>query len=155
MALPWLAHHGEEDLDRCVRIGPLAVCRRCLVLWPLTWGFLALLVAFRAPAQAWWDVLVPVLLLPPVVEFVGVHVGRWSYRPARVWALTPLLAAALARLLHRLVLLPADPWSTGILAIAGLACGWAVLRFHAERREAALDPDRIRLPPPGVPGGPP
>jgi hypothetical protein len=153
MALPWLSHHGEEDLDRCVRIGPVAVCRRCLAVWPLTWVLLGLLVGLGAPADAWWDALVPLLLLPPVLEFVGVHVGRWPYRPGRVWLLSPLLAVALARLLHRLVVHPFEAWSTVLLATSGLACGWAVLRFHAARREAALDPDRF--PPLVLPGDPP
>ncbi|MBN1336769.1 MAG: hypothetical protein JXB39_12495 [Deltaproteobacteria bacterium] len=151
-APPWLAHHGEEDLDRCVRIGTWAICRRCWALWPATGLVLGLLVVLRAPEESTWDVVIPMLLFPPVLEFVGVHVGRWTYRPARVWALSPLLALALARLLYRFARNPFDPWSTLLLATSGAACGWAVLRFQAVRREEALDPDRFL--PPGPGGGP-
>ena len=60
----WLSHHAPADLDRCVTVGGHHVCRRCLLLWPLTFAILALAAAgVRWPRGA--DGLLLVLLPLP------------------------------------------------------------------------------------------
>lgn len=79
----WLSHHWPEDYDRCVVIGGLHVCRRCLVLYPL-----ALVAGLAVSIGSWWDhSLDPWVLwlfpLPGVIEFVLDNLRVISYRPRR------------------------------------------------------------------------
>ncbi|MHB1139811.1 MAG: hypothetical protein ACYC2O_12720 [Microthrixaceae bacterium] len=95
MASPrWLTHHDPEHQDRCVHVGPVLVCGRCLVLYPLVvaTAVATVLVDLRpgpATVLAMW-----LLPLPMVAEWVGEHLGALSYRPWRQRALTALAAPA-------------------------------------------------------------
>lgn len=79
----WYTHHHDDQLDRCVVVGGHAVCRRCLVLYPITLVLAGVILA------GWWlptwtDLWIVVLgPLPMTVEWVGEHVGGWPYRPRR------------------------------------------------------------------------
>ncbi len=130
MASLWLSHHHQAQWDRCLRLGQLRICRRCLLLWPLTYALLLAQILLRAPAAWGGDLLLPLLLAPPVIEYLGVHAAGWTYRPWRIWLLTPLLAAAVARLLFRHMARPFDPWAWSLLGLTGLACGWAAWRHQ-------------------------
>ncbi len=45
----WIAHHAEEDRCRCVRLGGLDVCARCLGLYPALLTLIAAQLLTRAP----------------------------------------------------------------------------------------------------------
>lgn len=124
----WLSHHGPEHLDRCVSIGGRSVCRRCLALWPLTYGLLAAQILLRAPGHSHWDVLLPLALTPAVLDYVLVHTGLRAYDPRRIWLLQPLLAVGLARLFFRYMVSPQDPvnWIVGGMVVVPAA--WAMWR---------------------------
>jgi len=117
----WLAHHYPEDYDRCVLVGRTHVCRRCLVLYPIAFGVLALALAgVRWPASldAW---LLPLLPLPAVVEFVGEHLGWFPARPLVQVAVTIPLGVALGAGFYRYLHHPADPlWWAVVIGYGGL-----------------------------------
>jgi len=126
----WLSHHAPADLDRCVTVGGHHVCRRCLLLWPLTFAVLVLAGAgIRWPRGA--DGLLLVLLpLPAVAEFVFEHAGRWGYRPGRQAAFTALLAAALGVGLDRYLHRPGDALWWTVTVVYGAVCAGAALAAH-------------------------
>lgn len=92
----WLTHHWPEQYgQRCVRVGPWPVCRRCSALYGV--GFLvALAMTFgRAPWSDRWDPgLIWLLCLPGTVAFVGEALGwlRYSVR----WQVATTMVAGLA-----------------------------------------------------------
>lgn len=133
MAGLWLSHHPPEHSDRCVRVGRWHVCRRCLLLWPLAYALITVQVVLRAPAAHPFDLLIPLLLLAPVLEFLEVHSGWRRYSPGRTWVLTPLLALVVARLLYRTMAIPWDPATWAVILVAGLPCAWAAWRFAGRR----------------------
>lgn len=84
----WLSHHWPDDYDRCVVVGGLHVCRRCLVLYPL-----ALVAGIAVSIGSWWDhSLDPWVLwlfpLPGVIEFVLDNLRVITYRPRRQMVLS-------------------------------------------------------------------
>lgn len=104
----WLTHHSARDQDRCALIGRVTVCRRCLLLWPLTYVVLALaLIGVRWPASA-DPVMLVALPVPAVAEFVLEHWGHLTYRPRLQAAVTVPLALALGAGLERYVHHPGD-----------------------------------------------
>lgn len=139
MASVWLTHHPPSEHGRCAHVGPLLVCRRCLALWPLTWGLLVLQVVLRAPAFHPADWLLPLFLLPPVVEYVAVHLEAWEYRPRRTTWLAMLMGIGLGRLFYRYVVDPFDDATLTALAAVALPCAWAAWH-HATTRDA-VPPD--------------
>ena len=123
----WLTHHQPAELDRCVKVGGHHVCRRCLLLWPLTFTVLVLAFAGVRWPRAADGLLLVVLPIPAVAEFVFEHAGRWSYRPARQTVVTAALAAALGVGLDRYLHHPADAlWWTVSLVYGGVCVGAAV-----------------------------
>jgi hypothetical protein len=126
----WLSHHRPAHLDRCVAVGGRHVCRRCLLLWPLTFAALALAMAgLRWPRSA--DGLLLVLLpLPAVAEFVLEHAGRWAYRPLRQAALGLPLAAALGVGLDRYLHRPGDGLWWSVVVVYGTVCAGAAALAH-------------------------
>jgi hypothetical protein len=129
----WLSHHHPAQHDRCLRVGRWHICRRCLLLWPLSYLLLALQVSLRAPATHPGDLLIPVLLLPPVLEFLLVQRGLIPYSAARTWFLAPLLALPLSRLLFRCMITPWEPITWLVILTAGLPALWAVLAGRVGR----------------------
>jgi hypothetical protein len=90
----WLAHHWpEHHAERCVRIGSLPVCRRCLALHPLGLTVALVAAAGHPPWPARFDPW-PVWLLsiPATTAYVGEALGWFPYR-ARWQTVTTLLAA--------------------------------------------------------------
>jgi len=94
----WLAHHRPGQLDRCVRVGNTAVCRRCAVLYPCVVVCWITLVWLNPSATtlvlAGW-----ILPLPMVADWVLEHLGRAHHSPARLIAVTLLAAPGLGALL--------------------------------------------------------
>lgn len=93
----WISHHWPEDYGRCVRIGRTRVCRRCLVLYPITLVVLvAALVGRWLPSATdpWVLVLLP---LPAVVDFVAEHLDLVGPSPRRLVAVTVPLGLGLGQ----------------------------------------------------------
>jgi len=100
----------------------------------VTWILLALQVALRAPASHPLDLLLPLLLLPPVVEYVAVHLEVWTYHKQRILWLTPFLGMGLGRLFYRYMCAPLDDATLTGLAAVALPCAFAAWH-HASTRQ--------------------
>ena len=95
----WLAHHWPEHHQRCAIIGGRRVCRRCLVLYPVTFAV--------AVAAAVWDLLLwprsldPALIwllsIPGTVEYLADQLGFLGYNAKRQAIATVLVAIPLGR----------------------------------------------------------
>src|SRR5579871_2116435 len=131
----WLSHHRAGQLDRCAVVGGRPVCRRCLLLWPLTFVAFALALAGLRWPWAADDLLLVLLPLPAVVEFVLEHAGRWPYRPSVQAAVTVPLAAALGVGFDRYVHRPGDTLWWSVVAVYGGVCVAAA--YLADQRTAA------------------
>ena len=59
----WLSHHPPHELDRCVVVGGRHVCRRCVLLWPLTFVAFALALAGVLIIALRRNQVLPLLLL--------------------------------------------------------------------------------------------
>jgi hypothetical protein len=78
------------------------------------------------------------LLLLPVLEFTGVHLGKLSYKVGRVWFLGALAGVGAGRLFHRYLLDPTDkvPW---ILALSlGLPAALAAIYHEMLKKPEVL-----------------
>jgi hypothetical protein len=130
-------HHWADQHDRCAHVGGRLVCRRCLVLYPVT---IAVLVLARFGIQ-WPNALDTFLMfalpLPLVLDFVLEHMGFTRYSPRRQMATTFLGAIALGHALARYLEHNSDPlfW-TMIACYAGL-CAGSVAVHHLRDRQAA------------------
>ena len=121
----WLSHHQPDQLDRCAVIGGRHVCRRCLLLWPLTFvAFGLALAGIKWPRSA-DDLLLVLLPLPAAFEFVLEHAGRWPYRRGVQAAVTVPLAAALGVGLDRYVHRPGDTLFWSVVVVYGAVCAGA------------------------------
>jgi hypothetical protein len=94
----WLAHHWPDHYERCVVIGGRHVCRRCLVLYPLT---IAVAVAAVAGVLLWPRRFDPELIwlvsIPGTLEYVAEQLGALRYRARRQMIATALTAIPLGR----------------------------------------------------------
>jgi hypothetical protein len=91
----WLSHHDAEHLDRCTVIAGRPVCRRCLVLYPVSLVAAASLLAGLRLWPEHLDVwIVWCLSLPGTVEFVAEQTGFVPYSPRRQMAATVITAIA-------------------------------------------------------------
>lgn len=130
----WLSHHWDHESDRCVVIRGRHVCRRCVVLYPLS--FAAALVLGVGPS--WPDRLDPVVLwllpLPAVLEFIGEHLCWFRHSPARLVALTVPLAVACGRLYLRYLDNLADGLVWAVLSTYGAVCFAAAIVGIRRRR---------------------
>ena len=99
--MTWLSHHPPEELDRTWHLGGRHVCARCLGLYPVLVGGIALQVLLatplRLPLEGLWGV---VLALPAILDWgygrLRPHAGTNAWR-----TLTGvLLGVALARSLY-------------------------------------------------------
>ena len=133
----WLSHHAPDEYDRCVTVGHTHLCRRCVVLYPITFAVLILARAgVRWPTSL--DVyLVLILSLPTVGEFVFEHVGLIRYRPRRQDLLTIPAGIALGVSFDRYLHNHTDPlfWATAVAySVAGFAA--VMLGARLERGRA-------------------
>lgn len=94
----WLAHHWPEHFERCAVVAGRRVCRRCLVLYPLT---IAIAVAAVADVVLWprrFDpALIWLLSIPGTLEYVAEQLGMLRYRARRQVIATALTAIPLGR----------------------------------------------------------
>jgi hypothetical protein len=94
----WLAHHWPDEYRRCVVIAGRHVCRRCLVLYPVT---LAVAFATLAGLLLWprrFDPeLIWVLSIPGTLEYAAEQLGLLQYRVRRQIVATVCVAIPLGR----------------------------------------------------------
>ena len=94
----WHAHHWPEDYERCVQIGRRSVCRRCLVLYPLTFAIALLALADVLLWPRKFDpLLIYVLSIPGTVEYAAEQLGLIRYSARRQVIGTALVAIPLGR----------------------------------------------------------
>ena len=93
----WLSHHYACDAERCVTVGGLHVCRRCLAMFAGFFPALAVLLSSWSDDLQIGDVgLVLGLAVFAGVEFVQVVRRRAPYSARRVLVLSPAVGAVLA-----------------------------------------------------------
>ena len=131
----WLSHHWPDEYDRCVRVGGRLVCRRCLVLYPLS-----LVTAVLIGLIGWPEDLDPWLLwllpLPAVVEFVAEQFKLVRHSPTRLVAVTVPLAIACGRMYVRYLDDQRDELVWSVVATYGLICVGAFFVRSFTRRSA-------------------
>ncbi len=92
-----LSHHYACDADRCVRIGSVHLCRRCLAAFA---GFVPavvlLLSSWGDDLQAGDQGLVLALTIAAGLEFAKVVRGELAYSARRVLLLSPFVGATVA-----------------------------------------------------------
>ncbi len=92
----WLSHHYACDADRCVRVGRLHVCRRCLAMFA---GFIPAVIFFALvdfEPEVGDITLVTFMLAVAAYDFVEVVRGRMRYSPKRVLVVMPFVGIVLA-----------------------------------------------------------
>ncbi len=146
-------HHWADQHDRCVSVHDRLICRRCLVLYPVT---LVVLVLARFGIQ-WPQSLDAFLLfalpLPLVLDFVLEHMGFTRYSPRRQIATTVLGAIALGHALARYLERNSDPlfW-TMIAGYSGLCAGALAVHHLRDRRATQQRADALEAADPLVNG---
>jgi hypothetical protein len=94
----WLAHHWPEHYERCAVVAGRRVCRRCLVLYPLT---IAVALAALGDVLLWprrFDPeLIWLLSIPGTLEYVAEQLGTLRYHARRQAIATALTALPLGR----------------------------------------------------------
>ena len=127
----WLAHHHRSERHKCVTLAGRHVCRRCLVLYPLSVGF-AVASVFGALAQG-WDLWVMWLApIPLVVDWVAEHLGIWAHSPRRQVAVTALASWPFGIALARHAAHPFELHATAAIAVYGGICvgAWLVSTYR-------------------------
>lgn len=93
----WLSHHSVPEADRCIQVGGVHVCRRCLAMFVGFVPAVALLVSpWRDSLQAGDVGLVLALTIAAGLEFAQVARGQMPYSARRVLALSPFAGMVLA-----------------------------------------------------------
>jgi hypothetical protein len=116
-------------------MGPLLVCRRCAVLYPVAFVCAAAMYATDVPlaaalAACW------ILPLPMTLEWVGEHFGRVRHAPGRLAALSALAAVGVGAALAVHLREPLQPDVMAAMATHATACGASAL-VAARRAPAA------------------
>jgi hypothetical protein len=129
-----LAHHPPARYERCLRIGPYHLCRRCAILYPIAVAFMAASLAGWGWPVGWDRTLLMLLPLPVTLELVLERFGSIRYRPWRQIALTVVAAPALGRGFARYLLHPGDRLFWTMALLYGGAC---LLVLYATRGEGS------------------
>lgn len=129
-----LAHHHPEDAERCVRAGPLHLCRRCTAMWPLAFAVMGLGLLGPLPPAS--DIELLLLLGPPVGEYLATHAGRARYSAARTWIFGAMAGLAAGRLFHRYLLDPSDRAVWLFFFMAGVPALLAAMMATYARKDA-------------------
>ncbi len=121
-----LSHHPPEAHDRCLRIGGVPVCARCLGLYPtLALGMILLFWTGGGwPLQEQESTILTVLTLPALIDWAhGLFVPRPGGKARRLFT-GILLGVALSRVLYLHWL---DPFSPPVLDVLGILAAGAAL----------------------------
>ena len=144
------SHHWPEQHDRCAVVGRKLVCRRCLVLYPLTFAVLMVSMVGLRRQFALDTFALIALPVPAVADFVAEHMGLVRYSPRRQMLTTAFAAVALGRSLARYLAHKSDPlfW-TVVIVYAGLcvlsAIGREIRLARSRRRLAEVEIDNDPL----------
>ncbi|NLA34406.1 MAG: hypothetical protein GX868_01820 [Actinobacteria bacterium] len=152
----WLAHHHRSERHKCVTIAGRHVCRRCLVLYPLS-------VVVAVASLAGWlggslDVWVLWLVpIPLVIDWVAEHLAWVRHSPRRQVAVTALAAWPFGLALARHAVDPFETHATAAILLYGAIClgSWLVCTYrqmpaempgweHDFEREEAAREARLR-----------
>ena len=137
-------HHWTNQHDRCAHIGGRLVCRRCLVLYPVTFVVLVLAhFGIRWPENL-DTLLLFALPLPLVLDFVSEHMGFTRYSPRRQVATTFLGAIALGHAFARYLDHHNDPRFWTMVSCYGGLCAGALVVHHLRDRRSLQQQDAIR-----------
>jgi hypothetical protein len=136
----WLSHHWPDEYDRCVTLGGRRVCRRCLVLYPVSFVsalVLGLVASWPERLDRWFLWLLP---LPAVVEFVAEQLVLVRHRPGRMVALTVLLGIACGRLYVRYLDDQRDDllWQVAVTYLLVCVGAWMLRAFRGGGRSPAV-----------------
>lgn len=117
----WLAHHHRSERHKCVTIAGRHVCRRCLVLYPLSITVAVLYVtgALGRSIDVWVMWLSPI---PLVVDWVLEHLDRVAHSPRRQVVVTALAAWPFGIALGRHAEQPFEPNATIAIVVYGTIC---------------------------------
>lgn len=121
-----LSHHPPQAHDRCIRIGGLPVCARCLGLYPALLAGLVVLFWTGGgwPVQAREGIILALLTLPALLDWAhGLFVSRPEGKVRRLLT-GVLLGTALSRVLYLHWL---DPFSPPVLDVLGILVAGAAL----------------------------
>ena len=123
----WLTHHWPEHHDRCLHAGPMLVCRRCAVLYPLA-VVAAAVSLWLDPSEVTAVVAMWLLPLPMTLEWVAEHRGEIEHSPRRLVLLTAIAAVGIGAALAAHLRQPFDPDALAPMATHATICGVAALR---------------------------
>jgi hypothetical protein len=131
----WLSHHWPSEQDRCMLVRGRWVCRRCLVLYPLSLAAAAVLgwvASWPERLDPWFLLLLP---LPAVLEFLGEQLGVIRHSPRRLILFSVPLAVACGRLYVRYLEDLTDQlvWNVA-LVYGGICLASVLLRAFRPRR---------------------
>lgn len=141
----WLAHHHQDQLERCTVVGRTHVCRRCLWSYPATFLVLGLSV-FGLHWPAGWDAALGWgLPLAGVLDMVLENLGRISYS-ARRQAWTSLAAGvAFGRGTGRYVEHPGDRLFWSVALTYGALTGLSAVIAHRRRQASVRRAEEARM----------
>lgn len=132
----WLAHHHRSERHKCVTISGRHVCRRCLVLYPLSIAIAVLHVLGVLPDSL--DVAVMWLApIPLVIDWVAEHLGWVRHSPPRQVAVTALAAWPFGIALSRHATDPFELHATAAILTYGAICAaaWGVKIYRSMPEE--------------------
>lgn len=133
----WLSHHVEEQHDRCVRVNGFLICRRCLVLYPLS-AVIAVTWIRIGGSHPLDRLMCWGLVLPALIEFTAEQAGWTRHRPARLVAVTAVASLAIGRGVSRYLQRPGDVVFWVMVAeIVVVSC--VGMTLGVRRRRAACD----------------
>lgn len=111
-----------------MRLGALALCRRCLATWPMAAAVLVAGLGGRLPPAS--GVELALWLGPATGEYVAVHAGRLPYSAGRTLIFGLILGVGLGRLAHRYLLAPGDAEVLAIAVAVALPSLLSAARYH-------------------------
>lgn len=149
-----LSHHRPEHYDRCVRIGGVWLCARCLAMYPpLLLGFVGELLLHGAYPDAlaprpWEAAILALLAVPALVDWIRGRIDPHSGTTASRMITGGLLGLSLGRTLYLNARAPmqAPGFEVIVFLIAAVVLGdlvrYALQEDAPERdREPAARPD--------------
>ncbi len=130
----WLSHHWPSRYDRCTHIGGKHICRRCLVLYPVSISVALLAGAGLHWPDSWDPWMFWILPIPGVVEFVLDVMGVIRHRPLRQVIVSALLAVAYGKILWRYSHDPGNSLVWAVVLVNTATCGIAAILATVLRR---------------------
>lgn len=117
----WVSHHRADQVDHCVRVGRLHVCRRCLVLYPVVVVTAVVVATVDPVASPLVGLGVVVALIPFLVDWVTEHLGFTAYSAPRSALVSVIGALGLGSALGVHVHHPFEPLVTVPVAVVAAA----------------------------------